>query len=136
MNNSQKMHVRGCASFLLIAVGALLTAAGCGGSDARSLALDPTAAKQSLEKALTAWKSGQTPDSLKTSDPAIVVGDWSWSQGYKLTSFKVLNEKSQGPNLCCTVELVVAAPKARAAKQTASYTVTTSPQVTVIRDDV
>lgn len=114
---------------------ALFFTCGCG-QDARSFTLDPAAAKQSLEKALTAWKSGASPDSLKASEPAIVVGDWAWSDGYKLNSFRVLEERSQGPNLHCTVELMVTGPKARTAKQKATYTVSTSPLVTVIRDDI
>lgn len=135
MYDGDSMSAFGIRCALLAMAGATLMLSGCG-DDARSVALDPTAARQSLETALGAWKSGQTPESLKAGEPSIIVGDWTWSQGYKLTSFRVLEEKNQGANLYCTVELVVSGPKARAAKQRANYTVSTSPKVTVIRDDI
>ncbi len=135
MHDGDSMSALGIRCALLALAGATMLFSSCS-ADARSLPLDSNAARQSLETALGAWKSGQTPESLKAGEPSIIVGDWTWSQGYKLTSFRVLEEKSQGPNLYCTVELVVSGPKARAAKQKATYTVSTSPQVTVIRDDI
>lgn len=135
MNDRHQLPMRACKSVLAAFAVVVVIAGGCG-QDARSLPLDPTAARKSLDTALTAWKSGATQDSLKSREPSIIVGDWAWSNGYKLASYKVLDEKALGPNLNCSVELVLAGPQSRTLKQKATYTVTTNPAITVIRDDI
>lgn len=107
-----------------------LLAAGCGGNADRPL--DQDGARQSLQTALTAWKDGKKPTDLK---PGIIVGDTDWEAGTKLVDFKILTEETNdGSNLHIPAELTLKPAQGPEKKTNATYTVGTSPVITVIRE--
>jgi hypothetical protein len=125
--NSSLMAIR------LAAFGVLLTAIGCGGT--RLDPVDPNAARDTLTKALDAWKGGMQPSMLAQQQPPIIVNDSLWDQGRKLVSYKV---NSQGTadtrgNLRVPVTLTLQAPKKPEVIE-AKYVVTVSPKMTVFRE--
>ena len=73
-----------------------LIAVGCssGGSEIHAEG-SSTDAKTVLTKALDAWKSGATAESLGKAEPRIVVADEDWTAGKKLTQFTIGEEGAE-----------------------------------------
>lgn len=120
-------------ALFLVAASALT--AGCD-RGARSLALDPELARASLTTALDSWKQGERPAALRDRSPAIVASDTNWASGYKLEKYTVTgDEKNDGTNLHITVDLVVRDTKNRPRQSSVTYTVGTSPVITVSAEE-
>lgn len=108
-----------------------LMSAGCEHS-ARDLSLDESQAREACTTALEAWKASKSPADLK---PDIIVSDYGWASGEKLVSFEFLpGETSDGTNLSIPVRLTLQNAKGAKSTSNATYTVGTSPVVTVVRD--
>jgi hypothetical protein len=60
---------------------------GCGSGPPKPA--DPVAAREALERSLSAWKEGKTPESLKSDEPPIVVSDPAWSNGARLIKYQI-----------------------------------------------
>ena len=116
---------------------AALTLAGCRGSSV-AYAVDPPRARDALKTALDTWKSGQTPDSLKSSSTPMTVQDLDWAGGAKLVDYQILDDgKALDANLSVRVKLVLDGRNKKTGKANEKavwYLVTTSPSVTVFRD--
>ena len=116
------------ASVILLCL--LISAVGCGGRP--NLSLDENVARDSLTTALESWKKGERPESLKDRSPSIIVGDPIWIEGQRLVSYKVHDQgQSDGVNLHCKVDLVLANQQGKQSRQTITYIVGTSPVITV-----
>jgi hypothetical protein len=87
MNNRKQGPIWGI--MLLSAAGVLC--AGCGsGNTVESFVPEELTSRQAIEKALTAWKSGQAdPGTLAGGKPKIQVADERWLQGAKLLNFEI-----------------------------------------------
>ena len=87
MNN--RKHGRIWGTLLLLAASALC--AGCGSNNTvESFIPEELTSREALEKALTAWKSGQSdPGTLAGGKPKIQVADQRWLQGDKLLNFEI-----------------------------------------------
>lgn len=123
-----------CSSCCAVAAfaAAVLILCGCDTS-ARSLSLDESKARESLNTALDAWKAGKSLDDLK---PEITVGEWDWRAGKKLVDYEILpDERSDGTNLHIPVRLVLEEKKGKSSKPEVIYVVGTSPVITVFRQD-
>ncbi len=118
---------RAAATLLAIAL------AGCGGAPAPPEPTDPAEARRALESALAAWQAGEAPKALAERSPPIRVADEDWLAGKKLERFAIAADgAATGPNLRAPVEIKIAGtPK----PQRVIYTVTTQPQVSIIRQD-
>lgn len=113
---------------------ALVLVAGCGGPSARKLPLDKSLARASLEKCLTAWKAGESMQSLATQQPPIICTDDDWRQGAKLLDYKLLDpESDDGTNLHCRVELTLQHSSGVPVTRQANYVIGTSPSITIGR---
>lgn len=113
---------------LLLGVGA-----GCG---AGVEAADPAQAREALGVALDAWKAGESPADLEKRAPAILVKDVDWEKGLRLVRYQADGEgKLFGFDLNYRVALELKAPKGRVIKRVAVYTVTTRPQLLVLRQE-
>ena len=107
--------------------------AGCSGSGQDSV--EPNVARETLNTALTAWKSGETPEQLQSRSPAIVVQDMDWTAGAKLHDFALQGDgKAVGANLSIEVELSLVDSKGKTTKPKVWYLVGTDPALTVFRD--
>ena len=105
---------------------------GCGGS-AGSIPVNQSAAREACQAFLEAWKGGKTTEELK---PKISGADYVWASGQKLVSFEILPEEiNNGTSLRVSTLLVLKDSKGRESKSNVSYTVGTSPVITVIRDE-
>jgi hypothetical protein len=121
---------------LSAAVGTLaaLAAVGCNNRPPQA---DAGLAREILDVALTAWKSGETPTDLQDHDPSIVVADRDWAAGKKLVDYQV-NDKNEffGADLRCTVYLTLeAGAQGKPRKKKATYSVGTHRTFTVVRED-
>lgn len=107
---------------------------GCG---ARTYPLDTDTARQSLETALSTWKSGEPSSVLESKSPKIIANDFDWRASKKLLDFKIQDdEASQGSNLRKSVELTLASESGTPERVEAVYLVTTRPAITVVRQEL
>ncbi len=107
---------------------------GCFGQSAPDT-VRPDLAKDTLIKALTAWKDGSKIDALQTQSPAIVVQDMDWSAGAQLKEFSLQGDgKAVGANLSIEVELTLVDSSGKTSKPKVWYLVGTDPALTVFRD--
>lgn len=119
------------SSLLRVLMLVCMASVGCSHS-ARDLSLDQPKAREVVTTALTAWKDGKQPADLK---PGIIVGDVDWEAGKKLVSFETLpGETNDGTNLHIPVQLTLQDQAGQESKPKATYTVGTSPVVTMIRE--
>jgi hypothetical protein len=122
--------------FAATSVAAIVLAAvtGCGSSSPRPA--DPAAARDALDRALTAWKDGKTSESLKETDPPIVVSDHLWKNGSRLMKYQIEpGDRSQGADQVFRVVLWLEAQKAKSKEkqEKTEYRVGTNPILTVNR---
>jgi hypothetical protein len=114
---------------------ALAAASGCGvGSSVHPA--DPTQAQAVLRTVLDAWKAGETPDALQKRTPPIHVADMDWRDGFRLVGYQADSEgKLVGYDMNYPVVLELKNPKGTAVKKKAVYTITTAPEVLVLRQE-
>jgi hypothetical protein len=107
---------------------------GCEGAP-RAPRVNSDAARAALQTTLETWKSGRTPESLKTGSPAITAQDMDWESGQTLLDFQVLGPgQDDDANLRIPVELTLKDKGGRENRKKVSYVVGTSPAVTVFRE--
>jgi len=129
----QRQLLRQSISQLFIVILAFVVS-GCFGQSAPDT-VRPDLAKDTLIKALTAWKDGSKIDALHTQSPAIVVQDMDWSAGAQLKEFSLQGDgKAVGANLSIEVELTLVDSSGKASKPKVWYLVGTDPALTVFRD--
>lgn len=96
---------------------------------------DADAARQHLERALSAWRDGRTPADLLSESPPLSVSDHGWTPGRGLVSYEIAPEsRPNGQGRTFDVVLQLAEPGKRRRKQPARYTVGTTPSATVVRE--
>jgi hypothetical protein len=104
---------------------------GCSGSNTPS-ASDPAAGKETLRKVLDAWKGGESYATFKAANPSLTVVILPWEKGVKLTEYTI-DDKSDmnGYDVKFTVRETTSDGKKAGEK--ATYNVSTTPKVVVIR---
>lgn len=118
---------------LVVAVLGLVPFAGCGATPAPTAA-DPTAAKQTLDRALTSWQKGETVEAVKQATPSIIVNDMKWDKGAKLKKYEVdVPSTPSGAQQKFRVTLWLADASGQEKKEVVHYEVGTSPVNTVVR---
>jgi hypothetical protein len=118
---------------LCLAVVLLMFTCGCG---AGVQTADPGQAQATLRVVLDAWKAGETPADLEKRAPSIHVNDLDWNAGFRLVGYQAGDEgKLVGFDMNYPVVLELKGPKGRALKKHAVYTVTTRPQLLVLRQE-
>ncbi len=75
----------------IIVLASISFISGCGGNSPQQYETNSTIAKSTIEKALSAWKSGGRVETI-AGKPAINMFDARWQNGAKLESFEVLDE--------------------------------------------
>ncbi len=115
----------------LLTILVFLPLSGCSSGPQHPVA--PEQAKQTLEKVLNGWKEGKPADTWRKEKPEIVVQDFDWTTGKKLTSFEILGDgKAVDAVLHCEVKLVLD-DAGQSKTKTVTYLVGTSPVLTVFR---
>ena len=111
----------------------LMFACGCGPG---VQAADPGRAQEALRLVLDAWKSGEKPGDLEGRGQPIRVKDVDWEDGFRLVGYRIDEEgKLVGYDMNYPVVLELKGPKGRAVKKNAVYTITTRPQLLVLRQE-
>jgi hypothetical protein len=112
----------------------VLAAVGCGSEySAAAHRVDPESARSTLVAVLDSWKSGEKPDAWQQKSPSVVIQDFDWMGGAKLTSYEIVTTKAIDANLHCEVKLSLTDPQSRDSEKTVTYLVSTSPVLTVFR---
>ena len=107
---------------------------GCSGGSAID-SVRPDLARETLIKALSAWKDGSKVDALQSQAPSVVVQDMDWSAGKQLKEFSLQGDgKAVGANLSIEVELTLQDAVGKISKSKVWYLVGTDPALTVFRD--
>ncbi|HZW35026.1 MAG TPA: hypothetical protein VFF52_30155 [Isosphaeraceae bacterium] len=115
---------------------ALLSQPGCGEGPPKPA--DPAAAREALDRALTAWREGKPAESLKSDNPPIVVSDHVWSNGARLVKYQIEpGDRRAGTDQTFQVVLWLqddkAKGKAKEKQEKTEYNVGTNPILTVVR---
>jgi hypothetical protein len=117
---------------LLVVVGLLLHAGGCGSGVG---AATEEAARDALKSALDSWKSGRKAEDMRNESPEVIVGDSDWKHGRRLVGYEIAGSGSfDGKNLRVPVKLTLAHPPRGNRTVIANYIVGTQPVVTLFRD--
>lgn len=108
--------------------------AGCsGGRVAKS---DVAAAKALLQRSLEDWKSGRSAQELADGDPPVYVAEDWWQAGFELKDFRIEGDgQLSGTNVRLVVALEGVHPKLGIKKASQAYLVTTTPALTISRED-
>ena len=113
----------------------MLAAAGCGSGPPQSAPVNPSIARDTLTAAMDTWKFGESPESMKELEPAVIVQDQDWTSGLKLVDYEVVDaSKEVNANLYAKVKLSLEDDKGTKSEKTVTYVVGTSPVLTVFRD--
>ena len=88
----------------------LLAGGGCGDAISEALPSD-AAARQALDAALTAWRDGKKPGPVEGMEPQAEIHDTPWSLGDQLSSYEILGEEKNGPEMKFSVRLTLAKPE-------------------------
>ena len=121
------------ASATLLALPFLMT--GCGFDPSPQLA-DPDQARTTLHAVLDAWKAGARPESLRSQSPSIQVLDLDWNDGQQLLSYQADQEgRLVGFDMNYPVVLELKKRKGGTVKKSAVYTITTHPEILVLRQE-
>jgi hypothetical protein len=121
-----------------LSVAAIAAAAlpGCGAGPPAPA--EPAAARQALERALSAWTEGKSAESLKSDSPPIVVSDQAWNKGARLLKYQI-EPKDHRAGADQIFHVVLWFPdenakgKTKERQETADYNVGTNPTLTVVR---
>lgn len=114
----------------------LLVFNGCGGGgdyDAAAHRVDAETARSTLVSVLDGWKAGDQPDAWQQKSPSVVIQDFDWMGGAKLTEYEILKQEAIDANLHCQVKLSLEHPEQGSTEKTVTYLVSTSPVLTVFR---
>jgi hypothetical protein len=117
-----------------VAAIALAAITGCGSGPPAPA--DPAAARDALDRALGAWKDGKSAESLKETNPPIVVSDHSWTKGSRLVNYQIEpGDRREGADQVFRVVLWLENEKAKGKdkQEKTEYTVGTNPILTVVR---
>jgi hypothetical protein len=121
--------------FLMAASALLCFLAGCGLGPSPHPS-DPDQAKTTLHTVLESWKAGATPESLASQSPPIRVHDLDWNEGHALVSYQTTSEpRLVGYDVNYPVILELKKRKGGTVKKTAVYTITTHPEILVMRNE-
>jgi hypothetical protein len=120
----------------LVRIAVLLYFAAClAGCDPKTAApVEPMLARDTLQRVLDGWKSGEKPEDFQKQEPPVVVQDVEWMTGSALVSYKLLSPGDPlDANLHCPVRLVTRDPAGKESTKDVTYIVGTDPVLTVFR---
>lgn len=115
---------------------ALMTAFATGCWSSTPAPADPDAARAALDRALSAWKDGEAPDTLQDESPSLVVADHHWRGGYQLERFEIdPDDREEGYNRMIRATLWQRGPSGKTLHETVEYAVGIGSPITIQRDD-
>lgn len=119
----------------LVFVVTFVTANSCSQNYAPPAETSSTEAVAVIQTVLDAWRSGQTPESLRDQKPSILVADDDWQSKWELHSYQLFDlPSSGGVSARLGAQLELSGPQGRVQKQV-RYLVATNPIISVVRED-
>jgi hypothetical protein len=113
----------------------LLFAAGCGSSGIVPPG-DSAAARETLAHVLDSWRTGRTPEELRSAEPVVYAADPDWSAGRKLSKYEIAGEPVQnGGEWRVFASLTLAGGGASKVSQKVCYSVSPGDPANVSRSD-
>lgn len=121
-----------------VAIPALVTAfLGIGCERSLPPAASPEEARAALQTALDAWQKGNPVQELQSRVPPIYISDQDWSDGQRLTSYKIVEGSAlSGQSWRCAVVLSLESKQGRKQQKKAHYSVDTQPACVITRNDL
>lgn len=99
-------------------------------------ASDANAATQVITDTFQQWQAGSTIDDLRNAQPPVYVADDFWFRGYRLNEFSVDKPaETHGTNIRLRMKLRLVDLKGKESTHSINYLVTTTPAVTIARED-
>jgi hypothetical protein len=99
-------------------------------------ASDANAATRVITDTFQQWQSGSTVDDLRNAQPPVYVADDFWIRGYQLRDFSVEKPaETHGTNIRLRMKLRLVDLKGKESAHSINYLVTTTPAVTIARED-
>jgi hypothetical protein len=133
ITNERQDHWLAASPVLILVLMLALVLSGCGQSARTS---DPDEGRKALQTVLEAWKNGEKPEAFAQQSPSIHASDGDWKSGLALQGYHARDEaRLVGTDLNYAVDLELKTPRGQLVKKTATYAVTTHPQVLVLRMD-
>ncbi len=97
---------------------------------------DADKAYQLLNEVLDHWKAGRSVDDVRTSTPPIYVSDDMWQSSFELKEFTIVGPgEKYGTNVRLRAKLRCVGEKGKSVDTEVRYLVTTTPALTVARED-
>ncbi|MGV3484453.1 MAG: hypothetical protein ACO1RT_08545 [Planctomycetaceae bacterium] len=97
---------------------------------------DVDAARELLDSSLAAWKSGRSVEQMRQQAPPVYVAEELWSQGLQLSDYSIDgNGELYGSNVRLHATLKVAGKGGETKDAKVKYLVTTTPALTIARED-
>jgi hypothetical protein len=123
-----------------LAAAGLLTLIGLAGCGPRNVPMPPKAsaevAEAALERALAHWQAGQPLEALAATNPRTYVNDYEWRDGRKLRQFQLAGPAEEvGLQVRLPVAIDVEHPQGQVVRSRVSYSISTTPVVSIVRDD-
>jgi hypothetical protein len=89
-----------------------------------------------LDHGPDAWRGGESADALFRRSPPIHVVDHDWRGGQRLEGYEIKGDgEPSGHQLHCKVLLTFSGTNNKPVRRTASYTVSTEPTLSIVRED-
>jgi hypothetical protein len=111
----------------------LLVLVGLVGCGAKAQPADSSTARNTLQRALDAWKAGESPEDFQKSG-SVTVSEPLWDKGTRLVKYDLQDkEEPAGFDLRFTVKLSLEDGSGKKFEQKAFYTVSTSPALVIVR---
>jgi hypothetical protein len=111
----------------------LLIAAGC---RSKPEPADPGKSREALQSVLSAWQNGEAAESLRQHKPPITAVDPRWREKYRLVRFEVADGgNAAGFDHRYRVQLWLQTPDGREVQEDALFTVSTKPELVVMREE-
>lgn len=97
---------------------------------------DAGRAKELLQSALDAWKSGVSIEESRKGNPPVYVTEDFWRNGFKLREYALVGEsETLGSNIRFKVDLKCTNKTGKVIDKPVRYLVTTVPAMTIVREE-
>ena len=124
-----------CRVVALATGGWIALLAGCTGQPAVTVS-DPEAAVKLVDESFQVWKAGRSPDELRQRVPPVYVAEDLWRQGFQLTDYSIDGSGEMfGTNVRVRVTLKGNGLRGEPINRQMKYLVTTTPAMTIARED-
>ncbi len=129
-------RIRTASLAAILAIGGwLVLSAGCVGQPAVAVS-DPEAAVKLVDESFQAWKAGRSLDELRQQVPPVYVAEDLWRQGFLLTDYSIDGGgETFGTNVRVRVTVKGSGPRGESVSRRMNYLVTTTPALTIARED-